>query len=30
MVNRVTSGRYTPGSVFKIVTAIAAIRYLPA
>lgn len=29
MVNRVTSGRYTPGSVFKIVTAIAAIRYLP-
>lgn len=29
MVNRVTSGRYTPGSVFKIVTAVAAIRYLP-
>lgn len=29
MVNRVTVGRYTPGSVFKIVTALAAIRYLP-
>lgn len=29
MVNRVTSGRYTPGSVFKIITATAAIRYLP-
>ncbi|HWR22345.1 MAG TPA: penicillin-binding transpeptidase domain-containing protein [Feifaniaceae bacterium] len=29
MVNRVTSGRYTPGSVFKVVTALAAIRYLP-
>ncbi len=29
MVNRVNSGRYTPGSVFKIVTALAAIRYLP-
>lgn len=29
MVNRVTSGRYTPGSVYKIVTATAAIRYIP-
>lgn len=29
MVNRVTSGRYTPGSVFKIVTAVTALRYLP-
>ena len=29
MVNRVTSGRYTPGSVFKVVTTLAAIRYLP-
>lgn len=29
MVNRVNSGRYTPGSVFKIVTAVAAVRYLP-
>ena len=29
MVNRVTSGRYTPGSVFKVVTALAAVRYLP-
>ncbi len=29
MVNRVTSGRYTPGSVFKVVTGLAAIRYLP-
>jgi peptidoglycan glycosyltransferase len=29
MVNRVTSGRYTPGSVFKIVTAVAALRYIP-
>lgn len=29
MVNRVTSGRYTPGSVFKIVTTLAAIRYIP-
>lgn len=29
LVNRVTMGRYTPGSTFKIVTAIAALRYLP-
>lgn len=29
LVNRVTAGRYTPGSVFKIITAAAAIRYLP-
>lgn len=29
MVNRVNSGRYTPGSVFKVVTATAALRYLP-
>ncbi len=29
MVNRVTMGRYTPGSTFKIVTMIAALRYLP-
>ncbi len=29
MVNRVTSGKYTPGSVFKIVTAVAALRYIP-
>ncbi len=28
MVNRVTMGRYTPGSVFKTVTAVAALRYL--
>lgn len=29
MVNRATMGRYTPGSTFKIITAIAALRYLP-
>ncbi len=26
MVNRVTSGQYTPGSVFKIITTLAALR----
>ncbi len=29
LVNRATMGRYTPGSTFKIITAIAALRYLP-
>ncbi|MDL2218460.1 hypothetical protein LJC27_07345 [Christensenellaceae bacterium OttesenSCG-928-M15] len=29
LVNRVNSGKYTPGSVFKIITATAALRYLP-
>ncbi|MEG1559658.1 MAG: penicillin-binding transpeptidase domain-containing protein [Clostridia bacterium] len=29
MVNRVTMGQYAPGSVFKIVTLLAAIRYIP-
>jgi len=29
MVNRTTMGRYTPGSTFKIVTLIAALRYVP-
>lgn len=28
LVNRATLGRYTPGSVFKIITASAAVRYL--
>ncbi len=29
LINRVTMGRYTPGSTFKIVTTVAALRYLP-
>ncbi len=29
MVNRATMGRYTPGSVFKIITTVAALRYIP-
>lgn len=29
MFNRVASGAYTPGSVYKIVTTVAALRYLP-
>lgn len=29
MVDRVTMGKYTPGSTFKTVTLIAALRYLP-
>jgi len=29
MVNRATMGRYTPGSTFKTVTLLAALRYLP-
>ena len=29
MVNRVTMGKYTPGSTFKTVTLIAALHYLP-
>lgn len=29
MVNRVTMGKYTPGSTYKTVTLLAALRYLP-
>lgn len=29
LVNRATMGRYTPGSVYKIMTTTAAIRYIP-
>lgn len=29
MVNRATMGRYTPGSTFKLITAVAALRYIP-
>jgi peptidoglycan glycosyltransferase len=29
MVNRVTMGKYTPGSVFKLITLTAALRYIP-
>lgn len=29
LVNRVTMGQYTPGSTFKIVTLIAALRHIP-
>ena len=29
LVNRATMGRYTPGSVFKIITTTAGIRYIP-
>lgn len=29
LVNRATMGRYTPGSTFKIITTVAALRYLP-
>lgn len=29
LVNRVTMGQYTPGSVYKIVTTVAAMRYMP-
>ncbi|NLB61566.1 MAG: penicillin-binding protein 2 [Clostridiales bacterium] len=28
MINRTTSGQYVPGSVFKIVTTVAALRYI--
>ena len=30
MLNRVTHGRYTPGSTFKMVTALTALRHIPS